>query len=177
MAYAVMSRFIWSTPGSRWNFCVLRESELIAFVNGLEELRYLGLRNVMEREYDNIPGTYPLDSRTYRKGYHVNMFLMSLNKAECRDQFAQDERAYLDTFKMTEDQKLAVIERRYLDLLKLGANVYYAFKLVSFDRQPPQVMYGQMAEPRLTFDEFQQMMREGGRPINGNRSVEEWNNG
>lgn len=177
MAYAVMSRFIWSTPGSRWNFCVLRESELIAFVNGLEELRYLGLRNVMEREYDNIPGTYPLDSRTYRKGYHVNMFLMSLNKAECRDQFAQDERAYLDTFKMTEDQKLAVIERRYLDLLKLGANVYYAFKLVSFDRQPPQVMYGQMAEPRLTFDEFQQMMLEGGRPINGNRSVEEWNNG
>ena len=177
MAYAVMSRFIWSTPGSRWDFCVLRESELIAFVNGLEELRYLGLRNVMEREYDNIPGTYPLDSRTYRKGYHVNMFLMSLNKAECRDQFAQDERAYLDTFKMTEDQKLAVIERRYLDLLKLGANVYYAFKLVSFDRQPPQVMYGQMAEPRLTFDEFQQMMREGGRPINGNRSVEEWNNG
>ena len=177
MAYAAMSRFIWSTPGSRWNFCVLRESELIAFVNGLEELRYLGLRNVMEREYDNIPGTYPLDSRTYRKGYHVNMFLMSLNKAECRDQFAQDERAYLDTFKMTEDQKLAVIERRYLDLLKLGANVYYAFKLVSFDRQPPQVMYGQMAEPRLTFDEFQQMMLEGGRPINGNRSVEEWNNG
>lgn len=177
MAYAVMSRFIWSTPGSRWNFCVLRECELIAFVNGLEELRYLGLRNVMEREYDNIPGTYPLDSRTYRKGYHVNMFLMSLNKAECRDQFAQDERAYLDTFKMTEDQKLAVIERRYLDLLKLGANVYYAFKLVSFDRQPPQVMYGQMAEPRLTFDEFQQMMLEGGRPINGNRSVEEWNNG
>ncbi len=177
MAYAVMSRFIWSTPGSRWNFCVLRESELIAFVNGLEEPRYLGLRNVMEREYDNIPGTYPLDSRTYRKGYHVNMFLMSLNKAECRDQFAQDERAYLDTFKMTEDQKLAVIERRYLDLLKLGANVYYAFKLVSFDRQPPQVMYGQMAEPRLTFDEFQQMMLEGGRPINGNRSVEEWNNG
>ncbi|MGB2317584.1 MAG: protocatechuate 3,4-dioxygenase [Litorivicinaceae bacterium] len=172
-----MSRFIWSTPGSRWNFCVLRESELIAFVNGLEELRYLGLRNVMEREYDNIPGTYPLDSRTYRKGYHVNMFLMSLNKAECRDQFAQDERAYLDTFKMTEDQKLAVIERRYLDLLKLGANVYYAFKLISFDRQPPQVMYGQMAEPRLTFDEFQQMMLEGGRPINGNRSVEEWNNG
>lgn len=177
MAYAVMSRFIWSTPGSRWDFCVLRESELIAFVNGLEEPRYLGLRNVMEREYDNIPGTYPLDSRTYRKGYHVNMFLMSLNKAECRDQFAQDERAYLDTFKMTEDQKLAVIERRYLDLLKLGANVYYAFKLVSFDRQPPQVMYGQMAEPRLTFDEFQQMMLEGGRPINGNRSVEEWNNG
>ena len=102
----------------------------------------------MERDYDKIPGTYPLDSRTYREGYHVNMFLMSLNKASCRDEFSKDERAYLDKFKMSEEQKLAVLERRYLDLLKLGANVYYAFKLVSFDRQPPQVMYGQMAETR-----------------------------
>ncbi|MDG1157155.1 MAG: protocatechuate 3,4-dioxygenase, partial [Litorivicinaceae bacterium] len=27
---------------------------------------------------------------------------MSLNKAVCRDEFSKDERAYLDTFKMTE---------------------------------------------------------------------------
>ncbi|HBX27193.1 MAG TPA: protocatechuate 3,4-dioxygenase, partial [Gammaproteobacteria bacterium] len=40
-----------------------------------------------------------------------------------------------------------------------------------------QVMYGQMAEPRLTFDEFQQMMIDGGRSIDGNRSVEEWKDG
>ena len=78
---------------------------------------------------------------------------------------------------ITEDQKSAVLDRRFLDLLKLGANVYYAFKLISFDRQPPQVMYGQMAEPRLTFDEFQRMMIDGGRPIDGNRSVEEWKDG
>tara|TARA_B100001093_G_C26555945_1_gene896550 strand:- start:513 stop:821 length:309 start_codon:yes stop_codon:yes gene_type:complete len=102
---------------------------------------------------------------------------MSLNSAECRDKFAQDEQAYLDTFRMTADQKNAVLDRRFLDLLKLGANVYYAFKLISFDRQPPQVMYGQMAEPRLTFDEFQQMMIDGGRSIDGNRSVEEWKDG
>ena len=131
----------------------------------------------MERDYDDIPGTYPLDSRTYRKGYHVNMFLMSLNKSECRAEFARDERLYLDSFKMTEDQKLAVLDRRYLDLLKLGANVYYAFKLASYDRHAPQVMYGQMAEPRLTFEEFQQMMLKGGRPIKGNRSIREWKNG
>ena len=136
-----------------------------------------GFGRFMERDYDDIPGTYPLDSRTYRKGYHVNMFLMSLNDAECRDKFAEDEQAYLDTFRMTEDQKSAVLDRRFLDLLKLGANVYYAFKLISFDRKPPQVMYGQMAEPRLTFDEFQQMMIDGGRPIDGNRSVEEWKDG
>ena len=47
------------------------------------------------RDYDDVPGTYVLDSRSYRKGYHLNMFCMSLNKAECREEFARDERAYL----------------------------------------------------------------------------------
>lgn len=130
-----------------------------------------------QRDYDDIPGTYPLDSRNYMRGYHVNMFLMSLNRSDCRELFATNERAYLETFPITDEQKQAVIERRYLDLLKLGANVYYAFKLVSFDRQPPQVMYGQMAEPKLTFDEFQQMMVAGGRSIDGNRSLKEWLDG
>ena len=129
------------------------------------------------RDYDDVPGTYVLDSRTYRKGYHLNMFLMTLNKSECRDEFAADEDAYLNKFKITDEQRLAVKERRYLDLLKLGANVYYTFKLVSHDLQPPQVMYGKMSRPELTFDEFQQMMISGGRPIDGNRSKKEQNDG
>lgn len=130
-----------------------------------------------ERDYDDVPGTYVLDSRTYRKGYKLNMFLMSLNTAECREAFAADEAGYMDRFGVNEDQKAAVLERRYLDMLKLGANVYYAFKLVSHDRQPPQVMYGKMSDPELSFEEFQQMMISGGRPIEGNRSKKEQNNG
>lgn len=125
------------------------------------------------RDYDDVPGTYVLDSRTYRKGYHLNMMLMSLNSEECRAEFAADEKAYLDKYKLTDDQRMAVLERRYLDMLKLGANVYYAFKLVSNDRQPPQVMYGKMAEPPMSFEEFQQMMISGGRPIDGNRRTGE----
>ncbi len=131
----------------------------------------------MDRDYDDVPGTYVLDSRNYRKGYHLNMFLMSLNKSECRDAFAADEKAYLKTFKMTEDQRQAVLDREYLRMLQLGANVYYAFKLVSHDRQPPQVMYGKMSQPSLSFDQFQEMMLAGGRPIEGNRSKQEQQNG
>ena len=122
-----------------------------------------------KRDYDDVPGTYVLDSRTYRKGYHLNMFLMTLNKQECRDAFAADEDGYMAQFKMTQDQRQAVKDRRYLDMLQLGANVYYAFKLVSHDRQPPQVMYGKMSRPELSFEEFQEMMIAGGRPIEGNR--------
>ena len=106
------------------------------------------------RDYDDVPGTYVLDSRTYRKGYHLNMFLMTLNKSECRDEFAADQDAYLNKFKITDEQRLAVKERRYLDLLKLGANVYYTFKLVSHDRQPPQVMYGKMSKPESPLTNF-----------------------
>ena len=129
------------------------------------------------KDYDDVPGTYVLDSRSYRAGYHLNMLLMTLNKAEARAEFAADEKAYIAKFKITEEQASALLERRYLDMLKLGANVYYAFKLVSHDRQPPQVMYGKMSNPELTFEEFQQMMISGGRPIDGNRYKSEADNG
>jgi len=130
-----------------------------------------------ERDYDDVPGTYVLDSRRYRKGYHLNMFLMTLNRAECREEFGADEKTYLAKFKITSEQRDAVLSRDYLGMLKLGANVYYTFKLVSHDRQPPQVMYGKMSKPELSFDEFQAMMLAGGRPIEGNRSKKETQNG
>lgn len=129
------------------------------------------------KDYDDVPGTYVLDSRTYRKGYYLNMFLMTLNKQEARDAFAADEKGYMADFNLTDEQIAAVLERRYLDMLKLGANVYYAFKLVSHDRKPPQVMYGKMARPEMSFEQFQEMMINGGRPIDGNRSKSEQKDG
>ena len=129
------------------------------------------------RDYDDVPGTYILDSRSYRKGYHLNMFCMSLNDAECRAEFAADEKAYLAKFPMTKEQRQAVLDRDYIRLLQLGANVYYTFKIVSHDRQPPQVMYGKMSSPQMSFEEFQEMMIGGGRPIDGNRSKKEKDHG
>jgi len=38
-------------------------------------------------------------------------------------------------------------------------------------------MHGKMSKPALTIDEFQQMMISGGRPIDGNRSKKEQDNG
>jgi len=132
---------------------------------------------VSQRDYDDIPGTYVLDSRSYRKGYNLNMFLMTLNKSVHRDEFASNEKVYIDKFNVSEEQKQAVINRDYLQMLKLGANVYYTFKLVSHDRLQPQLMYGKMSDPELSFEEFQQMMLSGGRSIEGNRSKKEKKNG
>ena len=77
------------------------------------------------RDYHDIPGTYILDGEHSRKGYELNKFCMSLNRAENREAFSQNEAAYLDRFPMTFAQKQAVLDRDYLELLKLGGNIYY----------------------------------------------------
>lgn len=125
----------------------------------------------MNREYRDIPGTYVMDGQHCRKGYHLNMFCMSLNKAENRDAFREDEAAYLETFKLTDEQKKAVLERDWLGMLRLGGNIYYTFKLAIFDGRSMQFVGGAMSD--VTEEEFRQMMIAGGRSVEGNRSIKE----
>jgi hypothetical protein len=51
------------------------------------------------------------DAEQSRKGYWLNQFCMSLMKADNRERFKADERAYLDEWAMTEEQKQAVLAR------------------------------------------------------------------
>ena len=53
------------------------------------------------RDYDDIPGTYVQDSVHLRKGYHLNMFCLSLNEAGNRDAFRADEAACVERYPMT----------------------------------------------------------------------------
>ena len=54
-------------------------------------------------ELDDIPGTRVFTATRARQGYHLNQFAMSLMKAENRERFKADERAYLDEWQLTED--------------------------------------------------------------------------
>lgn len=121
-----------------------------------------------DREYMDIPGTYVMDGQHCRQGYHLNMFCMSLNKAENREAFRKDEAAYLDNYKLTPEQRTAVLERDWLGLLRLGGNIYYTFKLAIFDGRSMQYVGGKMSD--ITEEEFAQMMIQGGRSVEGNRS-------
>ncbi|EAR08638.1 protocatechuate 4,5-dioxygenase subunit alpha [Reinekea blandensis] len=129
----------------------------------------------MNREYDDIPGTYVMDSKHCRAGYHLNMFCMSLNKAENREAFKADEAAYLDKFSMTLEQKQAVLDRDWLGMLQLGGNIYYTFKIAAFDGRSMQYVGGKMSG--VSEEEFRQMMVSGGRSVEGNRSKKEQANG
>lgn len=126
------------------------------------------------KEYDDIPGTFVFDSAHSRKGYALNMFCMSLNDEANRDAFRTDASAYLDKFKLTPDQRKAIVDREWLKMLELGGNIYYTFKLAIFDGMTMQAVGGEMSG--ITTEEFAKMMVNGGRPIEGNRYKSEWEN-
>src|SRR5256885_8633344 len=48
-----------------------------------------------DKPYLDVPGTTVFDAEQSRKGYWLNQFCMSLMKAENRERFRADERAYL----------------------------------------------------------------------------------
>ncbi len=125
-----------------------------------------------KKEYDDIPGTYIFDADMSRKGYHLNMFCISLRKAENRAAFKADPATYLDNYPMTKAQRDAVNARQWNTLLKLGGNIYYTSKLAAFDGINFQALAGLMTG--MTRDAYRQMMLDGGRPIEGNRSKKEW---
>jgi protocatechuate 4,5-dioxygenase, alpha chain len=119
------------------------------------------------RDYESIPGTYVYDSRRGRMGYALNMFCMSLNKAENREDFKQDQAAYLDRFALTAEQRRAVLDRDWLGMLKLGGNIYYTIKIAFCDGLTFQDVAGMMSGvPKET---YAKMMLAGGRNPQGNR--------
>jgi len=124
-------------------------------------------------EIDDIPGTTVFTADRARRGYHLNEFCMSLMKAENRDRFHADERAYLDEWPMTEEQKQAVLDRDYNKLLELGGNIYFLAKLFASDGlsyvQAVSTMTG------MSVEEYQKMMLAGGRNIEGWRSKSKGN--
>ena len=114
-----------------------------------------------EPEYADIPGTYVQDGQHTRRGYALNMFLMTLNTVAGRDAFRAGEAACLDGWRLTDEQRRALLERDWLGMLRSGANVYYLLKLAAFDGVSVQHVCAQMGG--VSEDEFRQMMIGGGR--------------
>jgi protocatechuate 4,5-dioxygenase, alpha chain len=115
----------------------------------------------LEKPYLDIPGTTVFDAEQARKGYHLNMFCMSLMKAENRTRFKANERAYLDEWPMTEEQKQGVLRRDYNALIALGGNIYFLAKIFATDGKSFQQAAASMTG--MTQEEYAQMMLNGGR--------------
>jgi protocatechuate 4,5-dioxygenase alpha chain len=127
----------------------------------------------LSKPYLDIPGTTVFDADQARLGYHLNQFCVSLMKAPNRDRFRANERAYLDEWPMSEDQKQAVLARDYNRMISLGGNIYFLAKLFSTDGRSFQQTAASMTG--LTQEQYAQMMLDGGRSPVGNRSIGEKN--
>jgi protocatechuate 4,5-dioxygenase alpha chain len=125
----------------------------------------------MKHEYDDIPGTIVFDAEQSRKGYHLNMFCMSLMKAENRAAFKANEAEYLSRFPMTEGQRQSILARDWNGMLAEGGNIYFTAKLAATDGLSFQQIAAKMTGS--TQEDYAQMMIKGGRSIEGNRSKKE----
>ena len=121
-----------------------------------------------EKDYDDIPGTYVFDADRSREGYTLNMFCMSLMKAENRKAFKANEEKYLDQFPLTGEQREAVLKRQYNRMLELGGNIYFTAKLGATDGHAFQHLAAVMTGS--TQKDYADMMLRGGRSVEGNRS-------
>ena len=125
----------------------------------------------LDKNYLDVPGTTIFDAEQSRMGYHLNQFCMSLMKAENRERFKADQRAYIDEWPMTEAQKQAVLDVDLNRAISLGGNIYFLAKLGATHGKSFQQMAGSMTG--MTEDEYKSMMVGGGRSVQGNRFVGE----
>ena len=122
-------------------------------------------------DLDDLPGTRVFTAERSKRGYNLNQFCMSLMQAQNRERFKADERAYLDEWPMTDDQKRAVLDRDYNAMLEYGGNIYFLAKIFATDGlsylQAVSTMTG------MSVEDYQQMMLSGGRSPDGWRSVKD----
>ena len=123
------------------------------------------------KDYQDIPGTIVFDAEQSRRGYHLNMFCMSLMKDENRKAFKTDEAKYLDRYPLTPAQRQAILSRDWNGMLAEGGNIYFTSKIAATDglsfQQIAAIMTG------ATQEAYAAMMLAGGRSIEGNRSKKE----
>ncbi len=115
----------------------------------------------LDKPYKDVPGTTIFDAEQSRKGYWLNQFCMSLMKAANRERFKAGERAYLDEWPMSEEQKEAVMARDLNRCIALGGNIYFLAKIGATDGKSFQQMAGSMTG--MSEQAYRDMMIGGGR--------------
>src|SRR3990170_4635001 len=113
-------------------------------------------KHTPEKDYDDIPGTFVFDAERSRQGYPINMFCMSLMKAENRKAFKENEEKYLDQYPLTPAQREAILKRQWNRMLELGGNIYFTAKLGATDGLSFQQVAAMMTGK--TQEEYAKMM-------------------
>lgn len=122
-------------------------------------------------QFKDIPGTTIFTIEKARQGFWLNQFCMSLREEANRKRFLGAEREYLDEWQMTEEQKQAVLDRDFQKMLDFGGNVYFLSKIFASDGLSYVQAVSTMTD--MNVEQYQQMMLNGGRKVEGLRSKKE----
>lgn len=118
----------------------------------------------IRKDYEDIPGTYVFNGERATMGYPLNKMCFSLNSEENREELRKSPRAYCEKFGCSEEQIKAVEDLDFLQMLRLGANIYYLAKLGTAYDLDVQDAGAQMTG--LTVEEFKERLRKGAEGIN-----------
>jgi len=94
-----------------------------------------------------------------------------LMKPENRARFKVDQRAYLNEWPMSEEQRQSVVDMDLNRAMQLGGNIYFLAKIGSTHGLSFQQMAGSMTG--MSEVEYRAMMMAGGRSADGNRYIGE----
>ena len=140
--------------------------------------RVLFLQRRYEDALEQIQTVLDIDPEDLMAHYNLMLCYRALGRKEdaeverrLYERFKADERAYLDEWDMTEQQKQGVLDRDLNRLISLGGNIYFLAKIGATDGLSFQQMAGSMTG--MSEDEYRAMMVGGGRSIDGNRYVDE----
>ena len=111
-----------------------------------------------KHDYEDIPGTYVFNGERSHSGYNLNKMAFSFNNAKNREEFAADMDAYCRKYKLTDEQREAVLAGDFLKLLHLGGNIYYLAKIAIFHGL--SVQDAGASFQGITTEEFKQKLRD-----------------
>lgn len=109
-------------------------------------------------DYDNIPGTYVFDGKQSSESYELNKLFYSLNEADNREALWNDPEAYMAKFNLTDDQRDALRNNNFLEVVKKGGNIYYLSKMAIPRGISVQHVGAQFQD--ITVDDFRQKLED-----------------
>lgn len=115
----------------------------------------------MSRSTPSVPGTYVFDAEDSRRGYELNRLCGSLKYAAERERFKADEAAYCEAYRLSPEQRDAVLGRQWTRMLELGGSIFYVFKLAMLDNRSMQYLGGVFTG--MSAEEFAEVLQAGGR--------------
>lgn len=111
-----------------------------------------------EHDYDVIEGTYVFDGRRAHPAYALNKLLFSFNQESNRDAFDKDPAAYCDRMGVSGAYKECVLNNDFLQMLRLGGNIYYVAKMAI--PRGTSVQAAGAAFQGITTEAFQQKLND-----------------